>query len=66
MRHSTEKKVSGLELKNKRMIYGQPGTVSKKIVKIVKKEFENGDANFYPWLHQRIGLWKEKQIIDYM
>ena len=56
----------GLELKNKRMIYGQPGTVSKKIVKIVKKEFENGDANFYPWLHQRIGLWKEKQIIDYM
>ena len=56
----------GLELKNKRKIYGQPGMVSKNIVKIVKKEFENGDANFYPWLHQRIGLWKEKQIIDYL
>jgi hypothetical protein len=32
----------------------------------VKKEFENGDANFYPWLHQRLGLWKEKQGLDYM
>ncbi|HEX7275182.1 MAG TPA: UDP-N-acetylglucosamine 2-epimerase [Nitrososphaeraceae archaeon] len=56
----------GLELKKKRKIYGEPGKVSKNIVRIVKKEFENGDANFYPWLHQRIGLWKEKQIIDYM
>ena len=56
----------GLELKKKRKIYGEPGKVSKNIVKIVKKEFENGDANFYPWLHQRIGLWKEKQIIEYL
>src|SRR5207249_4665285 len=27
---------------------------------------ENGDANFYPWLHQRLGLWIEGQGLDYM
>ena len=56
----------GFQLKKKKKIYGQPGKVSREIVKIIKKEFENGDANFYPWLHQRIGLWKEKQVIEYM
>jgi UDP-N-acetylglucosamine 2-epimerase (non-hydrolysing) len=50
----------------KKQIYGRPGQVSKKIIKIIKKEFEQGDANFYPWLHQRLGLWKEKQGISYM
>ncbi|MER3408391.1 MAG: UDP-N-acetyl glucosamine 2-epimerase, partial [Nitrososphaera sp.] len=48
----------GIKLRRKKQIYGQPGQVSRKIVKIIKKEFENGDANFYPWLHQRLGLWK--------
>jgi UDP-N-acetylglucosamine 2-epimerase (non-hydrolysing) len=56
----------GLKLKKKRPLYGKPGQVSKKIVQIVKKEFEKGDANFYPWLHQRLGLWKEKKGITYM
>jgi len=56
----------GLNLKRKKPIYGRPGQVSKKIVRIIKKEFEKGDANFYPWLHQRLGLWKEKQGINYM
>jgi len=56
----------GLRLKKKKPIYGTPGQVSKKIVRIIKKEFEKGDANFYPWLHQRLGLWKEKQGITYM
>jgi UDP-N-acetylglucosamine 2-epimerase len=56
----------GLQLKKKKKIYGQPGKVSKEIVRVIKKEFENGDANFYPWLHQRIGLWKERQVIEYM
>jgi UDP-N-acetylglucosamine 2-epimerase (non-hydrolysing) len=50
----------------KKQIYGRPGEVSKKIIKIIKKEFENGDANFYPWLHQRLGLWKEGQGLNYM
>ncbi|MFL6339405.1 MAG: hypothetical protein ACJ718_09950 [Nitrososphaeraceae archaeon] len=50
----------------KKSLYGQPGQVSKSIVKIIKKEFEDGDANFYPWLHQRINLWREKQLLDYM
>lgn len=56
----------GLKLKKKKPLYGTPGQVSKKIVRIIKKEFEKGDANFYPWLHQRLGLWKEKQGITYM
>jgi UDP-N-acetylglucosamine 2-epimerase len=56
----------GLKLRHKKRIYGKPGHVSKSIIRIIKKEFENGDANFYPWLHQRLGLWKESQGINYM
>ena len=56
----------GLKLRRKKQIYGKPGQVSKNIIKTIKKEFENGDANFYPWLHQRLGLWKEGQGLDYM
>ena len=56
----------GIHLKNKKHIYGRPGQVSKAIVKIIKKEFEKGDVSFYPWLHQRINLWKEKQGLSYM
>jgi UDP-N-acetylglucosamine 2-epimerase len=56
----------GLKLRHKKQIYGKPGRVSKSIIRIIKKEFENGDANFYPWLHQRLGLWKESQRINYM
>jgi UDP-N-acetylglucosamine 2-epimerase (non-hydrolysing) len=56
----------GLKLRHKKQIYGRPGHVSKSIIRIIKKEFENGDANFYPWLHQRLGLWKEDQGLDYM
>ena len=56
----------GLKLRRKKQIYGKPGQVSKNIIKLIEKEFENGDANFYPWLHQRLGLWKEGQGLDYM
>jgi UDP-N-acetylglucosamine 2-epimerase len=56
----------GLNLRRKKQIYGRPGYVSKSIIRIIKKEFENGDANFYPWLHQRLGLWKESPGLDYM
>jgi UDP-N-acetylglucosamine 2-epimerase len=56
----------GFNLKNKKPIYGQPGKVSRNIVSIIKKEFENGNASFYPWLHQRINLWKEKHGLDYL
>ncbi len=56
----------GMKLRHKKQIYGRPGQVSKSIIQIIKKEFENGDANFYPWLHQRLGLWKEGQGLDYM
>jgi UDP-N-acetylglucosamine 2-epimerase (non-hydrolysing) len=56
----------GLKLRHKKQIYGIPGEVSQNIIRIIKKEFENGDANFYPWLHQRLGLWKENQGLSYM
>lgn len=56
----------GASLKSKKRLYGEPGQVSKKIINIIKKEFRNGDANFYPWLHQRLNLWKEKRTLDYM
>jgi UDP-N-acetylglucosamine 2-epimerase len=56
----------GMKLRRKKQIYGRPGQVSKRIISIIKKEFENGDANFYPWLHQRLGLWKEGQGLDYL
>jgi UDP-N-acetylglucosamine 2-epimerase (non-hydrolysing) len=56
----------GMKLRRKKQIYGKPGQVSKSVIRIIKKEFENGDANFYPWLHQRLGLWKEGQGLDYM
>jgi len=56
----------GLKLRHKKQIYGAPGEVSKNIIRIIKKEFEKGDANFYPWLHQRLGLWKEDQGLNYM
>jgi UDP-N-acetylglucosamine 2-epimerase len=56
----------GLNLRRKKQIYGRPGHVSKSIIRIIKKEFENGNANFYPWLHQRLGLWKESPGLDYM
>ena len=56
----------GLKLRCKKQLYGRPGYVSKSIIRIIKKEFENGDVNFYPWLHQRLGLWKERQVLDYL
>ncbi|NOJ29993.1 MAG: UDP-N-acetyl glucosamine 2-epimerase [Nitrososphaeraceae archaeon] len=56
----------GLRVKNKEQIYGKPGQVSKLIAKTIKKEFENGNANFYPWLHQRINLWREKKDLQYL
>jgi UDP-N-acetylglucosamine 2-epimerase len=55
----------GITLRNKKFIYGRPGQVSKSIIRVMKKEFEDGNPNFYPWLHQRINLWKEKQALDY-
>ncbi|MGI0045399.1 MAG: hypothetical protein ACRD47_16995, partial [Nitrososphaeraceae archaeon] len=45
-------------LRNKRRIYGSPGQVSATIIQVLKKSFED-DHSFYPWLHQRLGLWKE-------
>jgi len=56
----------GFNFKKKKQIYGNPGEVSKKIVKIMKKEFENRETNFFPWLHQRFKYWHEKDDFDYL
>jgi UDP-N-acetylglucosamine 2-epimerase len=56
----------GFNFKRKKQIYGKPGEVSKKIVEIMKKEFENKESNFFPWLHQRFNYWHEKDDFDYL
>jgi UDP-N-acetylglucosamine 2-epimerase len=56
----------GFNFKKKKQIYGKPGDVSKKIVKIMKKEFENRESNFFPWLHQRFNYWHEKDDFEYL
>ena len=56
----------GFNCRKKKQIYGKPGEVSKKIVKIMQKEFENKDSNFFPWLHQRFKYWQEKDDFDYL
>jgi len=55
----------GIKLRNKKHLYGEPGKVSQKIIRILKSEFRKGDLNFFPWLHQRIHLWKENSGINY-
>ena len=40
---------------NKKQIYGEPGSVSTRILEIIKKHFEEG-STFYPWLHDRLGI----------
>jgi UDP-N-acetylglucosamine 2-epimerase len=56
----------GFDFKKKKQIYGKPGEVAKKIVKIMKKEFENRDSNFFPWLHQRFNYWQENDDFEYL
>ena len=56
----------GFDFKKKKQIYGRPGEVSKKIVKILKKEFEDNENNFFPWLHQRFNYWHEKDDFEYL
>jgi len=56
----------GFEFKNKEKLYGQPGQVSKKIVKIMKMEFEKDGENFFPWLHQRLNFWHEENGFEYL
>src|SRR4029079_2595199 len=56
----------GFQLKKKKRIYGQPGKVSKEIVRVLKKEFKDDNNNFFPWLHQRFSYWQEKNEFDYL
>ncbi|MDQ6724202.1 MAG: UDP-N-acetylglucosamine 2-epimerase [Thermoproteota archaeon] len=56
----------GYDFNKKKQIYGRPGEVSKKIVKILKKEFEDNENNFFPWLHQRFNYWHEKDDFEYL
>jgi UDP-N-acetylglucosamine 2-epimerase (non-hydrolysing) len=56
----------GYSFDKKAQIYGKPGEVSKSIVKILKKKFEDDNNNFFPWLHQRFSYWHEKNEFDYL
>lgn len=56
----------GFDFRKKKKIYGQPGQVSKKIIRILKKEFERKESNFFPWLHQRLHYWQEGEDFDYL
>jgi UDP-N-acetylglucosamine 2-epimerase (non-hydrolysing) len=58
----------GAVLKKKKQIYGQPGEVSKGILKIINKylnENRSGGSQ-YPWLHQRLKLWEEPEDLQYL
>jgi UDP-N-acetylglucosamine 2-epimerase len=54
----------GALLKNKRPMYGQPGQVSKNIVKIIKDHIIKEDDN--PWFHHRLKLWKDYGNLEYL
>jgi UDP-N-acetylglucosamine 2-epimerase len=63
VKSARSEKLGGL-LKNKRPIYGQPGQVSKNIIKIVKDNIIKGDDK--PWFHHRLKLWKDYDNLDYL
>jgi UDP-N-acetylglucosamine 2-epimerase (non-hydrolysing) len=56
----------GFDFNKKKQIYGKPGDVSKKIVRIIKKDFENDKNNFLPWLHQRFNYWGDEDKFEYL
>jgi UDP-N-acetylglucosamine 2-epimerase len=56
----------GIKLRKKKQIYGKPGEVSKKIVRVLAQKFGTGNFDFYPWLHGRLNLWKEEHKLDYL
>ncbi len=51
-------------LKNKTPIYGQPGQVSKNIMKIIKDSIIKDDDK--PWFHHRLKLWKDYDNLEYL
>jgi UDP-N-acetylglucosamine 2-epimerase len=55
----------GALLKNKRPMYGQPGQVSKNIIKIIKDRIiKEKDDNL--WFHHRLKLWKDYDNLEYL
>jgi UDP-N-acetylglucosamine 2-epimerase len=54
----------GAVLKNKRPIYGQPGEVSKNIIKIIKDSILKDEDK--PWFHHRLKLWKDSDNLEYL
>lgn len=55
----------GVLLKNKRPMYGQPGQVSRNIIKIMRDHIiKEKDDN--PWFHHRLKLWKDYDNLEYL
>jgi UDP-N-acetylglucosamine 2-epimerase len=52
-------------VKNKRPMYGQPGQVSKNIIKIIKDHMIKEEDN-NPWFHHRLNLWKDYDNLEYL
>ncbi|MEJ7642010.1 MAG: UDP-N-acetylglucosamine 2-epimerase [Candidatus Nitrosocosmicus sp.] len=55
-----------IPLNKKQQIYGTSGQVSKQIVGIMKKYFEENDVTTNPWLHERLNLWKDEEKFNYL
>jgi UDP-N-acetylglucosamine 2-epimerase len=58
----------GAVLKKKKQIYGQPGNVSKGILTIMNKYLDENSStgSLYPWLHQRLKLWEDRENLEYL
>lgn len=50
---ANEDRLPPCKKKHKKRIYGEPGTVSPNIIRILKKHFEE-KSGFFPWLHNRL------------
>ena len=61
VRWADQGKLPNSTSKQKNKIYGEPGTVSRAVIKIIKRHFEE-DHNFFPWLHNRLRLSKETDL----
>jgi UDP-N-acetylglucosamine 2-epimerase (non-hydrolysing) len=55
-----------IPLNKKQQIYGNPGQVSKQIIRIMKTYFEDNNVTTNPWLHERLNLWKDDERFDYL
>lgn len=54
----------GIKLRHKKGFYGEPGKVAGNVVEVLENGIEDGSDTF-PWLHHRLKLWKDKDVMPY-